>query len=419
MRVTWLLCVVLASSGVCQQSSTATASGDFADAVKKATFPFVVTSESKLSGVGGTMMTEAIEQARFVLIGETHFSRETPQFAAAVCKTMHPDAYAVEAGPTATEYVRSIQQRSEMKAAMQDRERRFPASMAFLNDKQESDLAASCTASKNSKGTALWGLDQEFLGAAPVLLRQMQQQANGPRAEAAIETAIERDKQAEAQARSTGDFMQLFLAGSSDAEIGDLRNAIDSDGAEESKLMMHEFAESRRIYRLNASGSPDSNSERADFLKEHFSKSYRSLREKTETPRVLLKFGDNHVWKGFNNLHQLDLGDYVAEVASVEHAASLHIDVLAARGSVAALGGYGRPTKTESFVLADIPDFAWLKPAVAMLPHVSAGSLTGVVLDLRRLRTQHLTMTAEEQQFAYGYDLIVLLPEFTPATFYH
>ena len=82
------------------------------------------------------------------------------------------------------------------------------------------------------------------------------------------------------------------------------------------------------------------------------------MREKTETPRVLLKFGDNHVWKGFNNLHQLDLGDYVAEVASVEHAASLHIDVLAARGSVAALGGYGRPTKTESFVLVDIPDFA-------------------------------------------------------------
>ena len=54
-----------------------------------------------------------------------------------------------------------------------------------------------------------------------------------------------------------------------------------------------------------------------------------------------------------------------------------------------------------------------------MLPHVSVGSLTGVVLDLRRLRTQHLTMTAEEQQFAYGYDLIVLLREFTPATFYH
>jgi len=77
-----------------------------------------------------------------------------------------------------------------------------------------------------------------------------------------------------------------------------------------------------------------------------------------------------------------------------------------------------RPTKTENFVLADIPEFAWLKPALAMLPVVSSGSLTGVVLDLRKLRSQDLAMTTEEQHFAYGYDPIELLPEFSPSDLY-
>jgi hypothetical protein len=29
------------------------------------------------------------------------------------------------------------------------------------------------------------------------------------------------------------------------------------------------------------------------------------------------------MWKGFNDTHELDLGDYVAELASVEHTTSL------------------------------------------------------------------------------------------------
>jgi hypothetical protein len=49
------------------------------------------------------------------------------------------------------------------------------------------------------------------------------------------------------------------------------------------------------------------------------------------------------MWKGFNDLHQLDLGDFVAELASVERTTSLHIQVLAAKGTVA---GFRRVCKT-------------------------------------------------------------------------
>ena len=363
------------------------------------------------------MITDAIEQARFVLLGESHFSRETPEFAAAVCRTMHPDAYAVEAGPYAAAYVQTILKSPDRKKAMEQRERTHPSNMAFLNNEQENDLAAKCIASRGAKNVALWGLDQEFLGAASVLLQQMQQEPNGPMSTAAIRLALSEDTQAELRARSTGDFMQLFLVSASDAEVKALQRALGADGTQKSQDIMRELVESRRIYRLNAAGSPESNSERANFLKRHFMEDYRGMQERTPAPHILLKFGDNHMWKGFNDLHQLDLGDYVAELASVEQVSSLHIQVIAAKGTLAGLGGYAKPTIKESFVLADVPEYAWLKPVVDLLSANSDRPMA-VVLDLRKLRFRKFEMTPEWLHLVYGYDLLVVLPTFTPANPY-
>jgi hypothetical protein len=418
MRLTWILFFAFTSNGLCQKSSVPAVRESLADALKGATLPVTVTPQGDLADTGGKMMTEAVEHASFVLLGESHFSRETPQLAAAVCKAMHPDAYAVEAGPYAAAYVQTVLKNPDRKAAMQERERAHPANMVFLDDEQENDLAAKCVASGKKEGIPLWGLDQEFLGAASVLLQQMEQESNGPKSEAAIRLALAKDKQAEAKARSTGDMTQLFLDSSSDDDIADLQKALAIDGAQKSQEIMREIAESRHIYQLNGSDSPESNSERASLLKQHFLQNYRALQKTSPAPRILFKFGDNHMWKGFNDIHQLDLGDYVAELASVQHVASLHIQVLAAKGTLAILGGYGRPAKTERFILADVPEYAWLKPVIDMLPVTGSGEATGLVLDLRKLRFRQFAMSSEWQHLVYGYDLLVLLPEFTPANLY-
>jgi hypothetical protein len=300
---------------------------------------------------------------------------------------------------------------------MEERERTYPANMAFLDNEQENDLAANCVASATAKDAALWGLDQEFLGAASVLLRQMQQQPNGPKSKTAIRAALIKDGQAEERARYTGDFMQLFLVSATDADINSLQKALEADGSQRSRDMLRELTVSRRIYRLNAAGSPDSNAERATLLKQHFLQNYRTLQERIPAPHVLLKFGDNHMWKGFNDLHQLDLGDYVAELASVEQVPSLHIQVIAAKGTLAGIGGYARPTTTESFVLLDVPEYAWLKPVVDLVPADSSHP-EGVVLDLRKLRFRKLAMSPEWLHEVYGYDLLVVLPAFTPANLF-
>lgn len=416
MRLKWLLCLTLASTGLSQKSSPAT--GEMlGDALRSATLPIEVTSQGGFADAGGKLITDAIDHARFVLLGETHFSRETPQFAAAVCKVMRPDAYAVEAGPSAAVYVQTILKNPDRKAFMQKRERTYPANMAFLNNEQENDLAAKCAVSGRANDVSLWGLDQEFLGAASVLLQQMYQEPNGPKATAAIRLALDENKRSEVRAQSTGDFMQLFLVSASDADINSLQNAVIADGTQKSREIMREFTQSRHIYQLNAAGSPESNSERASLLKQHFLQNYRVLQGRTPEPRILLKFGDNHMWKGFNDLHQLDLGDYIAELASVEQVTSLHIQVIAAKGTLAGLGGYAKPLTTESFVLADVPEYAWLEPLVDLLPTNGSRS-EGVVLDLRKLRFRKLAMSPEWKHLVYGYDLLVVLPAFTPANLY-
>jgi hypothetical protein len=418
MRLKWLTLFVVTMNVHCQSNISSQAVDTLPSSLRAATYPLTLTAAGDLQDAGGKLMTDAIKDARFVLIGESHFSRETPRLAAAVCRIMRPDSYAVEAGPYAAAYVNGLLQDSQRASHMRDRERTYPASMAFLNDEQENDLAAGCAASSQTKKFTLWGLDQEFEGASAILLQQMNAEPNGRVSAAAIRSAMEKDKLAEARARLTGDATQLFITSASDDDVTELQTALKKDGTAVSESIMREFVASRRIYRLNLSDPPGSNSDRASLLKKHFLERYRALQRNTSNPRILLKFGDNHMWKGFNDTHQLDLGNFVAELASVEHSTSLHIQVLAARGTLAEFDGYAKPMKDGPFVLADTPEYEWLKPVVEMLPdkQTDHGS---IVVDLRKLRFRNIAMTGEWERLVYGYDLLVMLPEFTPANLYH
>jgi hypothetical protein len=418
MRLKSILPFLLVCSGIAQTSSPPSAKVSVVDALKEVTFPIRVDAKGDLADTGGKLISDSIERAQFVLLGESHISQETPKLAAAICHTMHPDSYGVEAGPYAAAYVNGLLKIPDRPSRMRERQRTHPANMALLDIEQENDLAATCAASSHNRHFALWGLDQEFLGAASVLLVKMEAQRNGPKAAAAIRSALEKDRQAEASARSSGDALQLFLVSASDSDVADLQVAVDADGTPESRDILRELIDSRRIYHLNAVSSPDSNSERASLLKRHFMSDYRALQQTTPAPHILLKLGDNHMWKGFNDLHQLDLGDFVAELASVEQTTSLHIQVLAAKGTLPDFAGYARPMKNEPFVLADIPEYAWLQPVIRMLPPAGNNASEGVVVDLRKLRFRLLAMSSEWQHLVYGYDMLVVLPEFTPANLY-
>ena len=400
--------------------SVAQESGDAAgiEAALTAARTRLLLVADELGGEGGELLRREIAASRFVLIGENHLTREVPQFALAVCAAMQPDAYAVEAGPLAAKFVGGQLRDPEREAHMRARLSRFPGSMEFLEVREENELAARCAASSRKPGFALWGLDQEFLGAGGALLEAMLETRPGARSVAALHVAQAEEQAAERRASGTGDFMQLYLPGVSDAALKKLAAAVDEDGTPATKQLLHELQESRAIYRLHVQGSPESNRRRIQLLKQHFVADYLPLRVQKSDGRVLFKFGSVHMGRGFDPLHQLNLGNTVAEAADVEGVRSLHILVMGAAGTAGVMRGYRKPLGAETFRLSEDPDAKWLQPALAaMLPTGSGeGARTLTLFDLRRLRFGKEKLAPEWEQLIYSYDLLVMIPEVTPET---
>lgn len=51
----------------------------------------IVLNDGKFSGAGADVLTQALAQSKFVLLGEDHLTREIPEFASALFDAMHPD----------------------------------------------------------------------------------------------------------------------------------------------------------------------------------------------------------------------------------------------------------------------------------------------------------------------------------------
>jgi hypothetical protein len=378
----------------------------------------LILAEGGFTGEGAAVLGRAVKESRYVLLGEDHLSREIPQFTEKLCDMMKPDAFAVEAGPVAANFVTTLLGSTARKERMAERMRAHPNNMAFLDGVEESDAAAHCAASSGNPAFSIWGLDQEFVGSAGTLLEAMQATDPGPMSRAAIGELLKADKLTEKQAIESGDPGKLFLLSATAADLKPLVDAIEVDGNAEARTLLGEMLASNSIYRLNSEGSPDSNRVRAELFKQHFLSENAAIRKTITQPRILFKFGDNHSGKGFSPLQVLDIGNFVAEFADGEKARSLHIMIFGVRGKHGVFAGVGKPLKAESFAIADYPEYKWMDPVITnLLPQAKQGAGTTLTLvDLRKLRFRGIDFPPDWKRIAYSYDLMILIPELSAAT---
>ena len=368
-----------------------------------------------LHGPGAAVLAEAVARARYVLIGEDHLSREIPRFTTGICRMMAPaglDALAVEIGPEAARVVNADLREPDRVARLAAFIRAHPDAFAFQNGVDESDMAADCARLAGPR-FALWGLDQEFFGAAGLLFERMLAARPGPAARAAIETLATADRAATAKALVSGSPGDLFVYTVTDAQLAEARSAIARDGGERTKALFEALFETRAIYLGQNTDGSASNRQRALLMKRTLA---RDLAERRTPARVLFKFGDLHMAKGLNAHGQRDVGNFVAERAEGEGVASLHIAVYGAKGVHALYGGVGRQVRHEPFVLTDDPDYAWLKDALP-LAHAGDAALLWTVIDLRPFQGHApADMSAPWRKVAERYDLIVVSPDLTPSS---
>ena len=385
----------------------------FAERLAQAGSALAVRPEG-FSGPGAAILSEAIDASRYVLIGESHLSREIPAFTTNVCRLMAPGgltAMAVEVGPEAAGAVNAMMRAPDREQQISDFMTAHPDAMAFLNSRAEGQTAADCAGVAGSD-FKLWGLDQEFLGASGYLIEQMLAAGPGPIARAQIEALAEQERTAVQAGLASGSPMDLSLLSATDAALDQAGTAIDQDGGDRAKALFAALRETRAIYQSSQSGVGDSNGRRARLMKRTLA---AHLAEAPEA-RLLMKFGAYHLYKGYNPLGQRDVGNFVAEHADGEGVKSLHLIVVGARGVEAAYNGVGRQVKVHDFDTTTGEDSDWTWDVTLARPADMAPG-DWLLVDLRRLRSGDLeALTPEWRELIRGYDLAVLAPELSPSS---
>jgi hypothetical protein len=195
----------------------------------------------------------------------------------------------------------------------------------------------------------------------------------------------------------------------SQPDLENLQAAVERTGNRRALELTAMLIKTHHIYSVHESGhSYDANRERALLLKHNFLAEYQQLAATTgKPPRVLLKFGENHLYKGFDETDLNDLGNFVTEFADGMGSTSLHIAILGVRGEDAAKSGPGQVDRPVATDTATGP----LEPLVA-----ETYRQEWTLFDLRPLRSEFATLRHVDralERLIFGYDLLVLIPQVT------
>jgi hypothetical protein len=264
-------------------------------------------ADGRPGGEGGAWLTGKMAQADILMIGETHGTGSIAQAAGLLVDALpidRPLAYALEISPTgaATQEPLLRGPAERLDAYMADPRRAI--SFAFLNLREEADLARKVLGRAGAKQGALWGIDQEFASSAPLLLDRLDGWARTPAQKAAVAAARARSK-------------PLMALISFQDEIYKPLESAFAKGPAPARQLIADMRFSGEIYRLQDSPAANlSNRMREDYMKRNFLAHWRAAGK--TPPRIIMKFGAYHLTAGLSPTYTPALGSFVNALALME-----------------------------------------------------------------------------------------------------
>jgi hypothetical protein len=371
----------------------------------------------QLSGAGAQVLRSAITQSRFVLLGEEHGVAQTPELMTAVCKAAGPRQFhtmAVEEGPLVAAELEGWARRPDGLAQLAAFEKKFPWSINVYHAREEFDMLQQCARTGESE-FHLWGLNQEGLNAGGLILSRVLATTPGSQARAAIQQLLQKNDDSYRKALQSDRIFDFFMIAAEDKELADGAALLQSDGSPEARSLFASLVESHEINRTSPAAYGNAR-HRERLMKTLFAANYaRAARGTTAPPKVLLKFGAFHVYRGLNPVHGSGIGNYVAEFAEAQCAHSLHIYLMPVKGSQPIRPRVSQPAQLRPFNHEDEARSRHLQPVFTSL---LASEWT--MFDLRPLRQDVAApggaIDAELATLVFGYDILVMVPEGTPST---
>jgi hypothetical protein len=394
-------------STLCQLVAGAAAAADAPD--PRAAFGATVSAsrhvlemrDGRAGGPAGEFLLGKARESEFVLLGEEHGVATIADAARAIALALQAADYRHVAIETDAWTARILER--ELRAGgvpglarwmgEADHRRAIP----FYGWSAEASLADAVVQGNRDALPALWGLDQVFAGAYGTLLADVAERATTPAA---------REQAAALATRARGNFG--FLASLEEGALERLRAALDPAADRERLALLDDMIVSAGIYApfMDRAGLSvyAANRTREDFMKRRFLDYWHAAGE----PKVLFKFGANHMARGLSPTRVPALGGFLSDLALAAGGRAFNLLLLCGPGSQAGNfeGGTG---ECEIDVESAIPELA-----------ARVDPVQPVLFDLapwKDVPAQWKHLPAEVRDLLWAYDAVLVVPDGKPARF--
>jgi hypothetical protein len=308
--------------------------------------------------------------AQFVMVGEQHGSGDIARFEAALHRELARRGFThsgLEVGPYSTEFAERLVRSGKGKLQSYIAAPGHGFSLPFLVFGEEAEMAEQMVASSSDKSHALFGLDQEFVGAGPILATELRDLATS-----------------DGQRKAAADFAAaaakdpMLVAKMEDEGLSALERAFQ--GNARALAIVDAMRVSARIYApyFSKVGSTyASNLERETYMKTNLVRQFEAAEKRNgKAPKVFFKFGGYHAMRGLSGTNVPSLANFLAEWGLPRNyrLVNLMVDCI---GGEALNPQTGKAQACEPY----FPSDGLLYKAVADGPRVQ-------IVDLRALRPQ-------------------------------
>ena len=305
LSIGWLLLAVLLGP----QAAAKSPADNFAQQAQANAYPLTLSADGTLSGVGAELIAREAAQAQFFMIGEQHATAGIAKVNLGLHRLAAGQGYnhaALEIGPDSTLEIERLVRSGKGQLASFIRQPRQSFVFPFLGWAEETALVEQIVYHSPAKSPVLWGIDQEFVGSAPLHLSRLRSWAGHTSQKRVL---------ADLSAKASAD--PLLIGMMDPAAYDRLRSAFPRSRHPEAARLIDDLAASTAIYAPFAGkgGSRQAaNVARESMLKQQFLRHFRQAEASLgRPPKVFFKFGANHAMRGHSLSDVPALGNFLAE----------------------------------------------------------------------------------------------------------
>jgi hypothetical protein len=276
----------------------------------------------ELTGDSRSFLVKLVHGAQFVALGEEHNNFDIPSFTAALFRLLQQSEgfqyLALEQDPVMMQRLSQPALRGDP-AAIRALAARYLMGFTFDSD-QELAMLAQVGGLARGRGRPIWGCDQAF-GVTHILDELLPYAADKRRAE--VDALRTQAAQAEARRDLQQSPVTFISSQALLAAIPGLRAAFPAAGSPRAAFLVETIAKSSQIYNYYLAGERGqvpgyyaNNAVREDYMKTRFLAEYRFAEQRDgKPPKVLLKFGQYHLYRGLSPVQVPSLGNFVSDFA--------------------------------------------------------------------------------------------------------